>query len=179
MPNPPLTLFVDIPDPMLYCFINSIFHNTPDGLMVDSNTATGSVICALVKVSRSKCTYTKTPDTISLILPASNFNRNLIGRFLYIDNDDIAKVLMILAREFKLIFSTYVYEALCAGLTKKQAVELFIEDYNLTDIPTTFETLTKRRQRTTKYAINNFNQKLRQMTYDTSKKVRKKIKNRL
>lgn len=178
MPNPLLTLYVDITDPMLYCFMHSIFRSTCDGLVVDSTTATGSVICALAEVVESKLAYAKTPHTVSLILPASNFNRHLIGRFLYLSNDNATKVLLVLIREFKLTFSAYVYEGLNAGLTKKQAVELFIEDYNLTNIPTAFETLTKRRQRATKYAIGNFNKKLRQMTYDTSKKVQKKLKNR-
>lgn len=175
MPNPLLTLYIDVPDPMLYCFLHSIFRTTPDGLVVDSSTATGSVICALTQSTNAKYAYTKTPNTITLILPTSNFNRHLFGKFLHLHPDDAVRVMMVLAREFRLVFSTYMYEALNIGLSKKQSVELFISDHNLTDIPTAYETLTKRRQRSTKYAIRNFNQKLRQMSYDSSKKFRKKL----
>lgn len=175
MPNPPLTLYIDIPDPMLHCFIHSIFRPTPNGLMVDSNTATGSVICALTQSTTAKYIYPKTSNTITLILPTSNFNRHLFGKFLHLHPNDAVRVMMVLTREFRLVFSTYMYEALNIGLSKKQAVELFISDHNLTDISTAYETLTKRRQRSSKYAIRNFNQKLRQMSYDSSKKFRKKL----
>lgn len=174
MPNPLLTLYIDIPNPMLYCFIHSIFRSTPDGLIVDSTTATGSVICALTQSTNAKYAYTKTSNTITLILPTSNFNRHLFGKFLHLHPDDADRVMMVLTREFRLTFSTYIYEAISVGFSKKQAVELFISDHNLTDISTAYETLTKRRQRATKHAIHNFNQKLRQMSYDSSKKFRKK-----
>lgn len=172
-------LMFEIRDKILYKFIQRLFIDVGDGtLLVSTWTATGSVLSALVEVAPSVKVLSEASDsTVRLMLPASNLNRDLLSKMIFLTPDNHAKVMVVLRREFHLVFSSYIAECGLAGLSKKQSVQLFIEEYDLGDIETSFETLTKKRQRTTTYALTNLNLKLRKMAYNYSQKIRKKIRN--
>lgn len=171
------TLLLDIHNPLLFCYAQCLFKKRNGALLAHRTTATGSVICSLAQISTIKPIHRLTERTVTIIIPQSNAIRPLLGRFAFLSEDDAQIVIGVLGREFKLAFAEYINEGTMAGLPKRQIVELFIQDHNLGSVPTALETLIKRRQRITGYAIDNFNTKLRKMAYNNSQKAKKRVLN--
>lgn len=172
MPKRIITLQLEIKDPLLRAFFfGSICQRTPDGYMVSTLTITGAVICALAEAVNSPSATKGTINTVSVLLPSSNINSRLLGRFLYLHPDNATKVRLVLKREFNLAFSSNLFLGLSSGLSRKKTIELFIAQYNLDDIPTAFETLNKKRQRNTEANVRHLTNRLQHLALYQVRKV--------
>lgn len=165
---------IRIHDPLLRAYLRGLFENIGKTYLVNTDTLTGSVICALVK----PCPYQPQNSTsgdkffIRFRLPNSHYTDELRNKFLYISQTDQAKINMVLQKEFDCNFTVYCVQSRILGLQLKEAIEQFMVVNQMDEFfEGEIETLKKRFYRNEVRAMKKAQEKLRQKAYYNFRKI--------
>lgn len=167
-----MDVIIRIKDPILRCYLSSLFEKYEDGYCVNLNTWTGAAICAQVREAPKPELYSKEDKTlVRFIMPKSRFMDPLRGKFIYAPAEAQTLINSILKREFDYNFFTFCTELRMRGLKLKDIIPLFIYENKLDVFDGDIETLKKRYYRKEIEQLQKLTETLRQKVYFKLKKT--------
>lgn len=157
-------LYIKIPDPILRCYLGTLFKPRDGGYAVTMETLTGVAICSQARESQRPITADAARDrsVVKLFLPQSYCVENLRGRFVYLPAPAQMMVNAALKKEFDIHFLTYCTEMRMQGHKLRDIIPLFIDENKLDVFDGDIETLKKRYYRKEVELLRKLNEKLRQ-----------------
>lgn len=146
-------------------YVDVAFKRNSDGYIASTRTATGMLICALAKSTPRPPMTSGGEQSVSFSVPINEVTMPLRGKFLMVSLRDQMAINSMLRREFNMAFHQFVTEGITAGFRRKELIEMFIEKYQLGDIETVFDMLSKKRYRAKLYAARLFGKKLKKTAH--------------
>lgn len=167
-----MELKVKIYDPILRCYLNSLFERHNDGYIASTTTLTGAAICSLVKACDAPRADT-TPDMVKVVLPYNFYTEQFRAKFLTLSADAEQMVNVTLKKEFDINFLAFCTEMKIHGMKFKDIIPLFITVNKLDIIDGDIEMLKKRYYRTELKLMSKTKELLRQKAYYAFREIRK------
>lgn len=164
-----MNISIRIKDPLLRAYLHGLFELKQSGVfIVNMNTFTGSVICALAKPCEHpyKHPYQNDRTVVEFELPQSTYTTELRNKFLYLTASAESKINAVLQKEFECNFITFCVQGKTIGLQLKDTIEQFMvenqmDEFFLGEI----DTLKKRQYRYNLSIMRKTQEKLRQKVY--------------
>lgn len=166
---------IKIKDSILRSYLGGLFERRDNGYVVNMDTITGAVICALVSAADYPRKSSDDPSAVQFYLPNSRYTDSLRNRYLFVTPEAEAKINAVLRKEFDMNFTTFLTESRIQGFRLKDIISIFIVKNNLDIFDGDIDTLKKRYYRKELQDLKKREKKLRQKAYSIVKMTRRTV----
>lgn len=131
---------------MLREYFISLMTNENGRLELPTRTAAGMLIVSMVR----RClrpSRKQSDDVVVVYVPHTQFSESCRFKHGVLSTEAERMFVEMLRREFDVAFHSFVNSGVMLGFKRKILIEMFIEQHNLGDVRTSFDTLAKKRYR--------------------------------